>query len=237
MRRLIVLVVTALFLFAACKPRVPKPGEKCRNEGTGSCSDATHLMKCVSGAWRLSSCLGPTGCAPTSKDSVRCDGSVSRVGEPCDAPNESACTSDGKQLLGCQAKKMALSADCLGPAACSFDATKNLFRCDQSIGALGALCSDEGKSACTRETKEILMCTGGKFVLDSACGGPKGCAIDGTMVRCDASRGEVGDACSGEGMACSKDGKLALECKSRRLAVARKCKKGCEQKGDDIYCN
>ena len=61
--------------------------------------------------------------------------------------------------------------------------------------------------------------------------------IEGKIVRCDASIGEIGDICPGEGMTCSKDGKQALECKSKHLVLARKCKKGCELKGGDVYCN
>lgn len=237
MRRVIILFVTAFLLLAACKPKPAKPGEKCRAAGIGSCADSTHLIKCVSGTWLLASCLGPGGCAAASNNRFTCDASIANAGDGCLVPKTSACAADGKQMLECNANKLLFGADCQGPAGCTVDATTKRIHCDQSISALGATCSDEGKSACVAEKNAALKCTAGKFVLDSACGGPKACIVDGTIVRCDASVGDVGDACPGAGMACSKDAKAALDCKGGRLSLAKKCKKGCEVKGGDVYCN
>ena len=209
--------------------------DKCKTEGVGQCSDPKHFLVCRGGTWKLDNCMGSAGCS-TLGTSVRCDQSVAAVGDACATAGGAACSADGKQFLRCDGSKMVVDADCKGPSACS--KTGTTVKCDESAGDPGDACSDDGKAACSLDKKAFLKCTQKKLVVGATCGGPKGCWMDGNMVHCDESLGEDGDVCSDpKGHACSKDKKRALECRDGRLKTMKPCKKGCEIKDDNVYCN
>lgn len=235
MRRPLLALFAVVSIFAACKSAPPKAGEKCKTEGVGSCPDAKHFLICRTGTWTLDNCLGAAGCT-TVGTSIKCDQSVAAIGDHCATAGGAACSPDGKQFLKCDGTKMALDADCKGPLACSHAGTQ--VKCDESAGAPGDACSDEGKAACSLDNKSFLKCTAKKLVTGFACGGPKGCNIQGDTVHCDESIGDEGDSCSDpKGHACSKDKKHALECKDGKFHSMKACKKGCEIKDDSVYCN
>ena len=232
----VVLLLSVALVASACKRTPPKPGDACREEGIGSCDEATRMTKCVDAKWQQTTCRGPGGCA-TNGTKITCDTTKAALGDPC-IGEASACTLDGMQLIECKGGTMVSIGVCEGPKGCRLEPAIKKNLCDQSVGTLGAPCSDEGHSACSKDHKQMLLCTGGKHTLQSDCGGVKGCATDdGGTVRCDASGGAVGDVCTADGWACSADAKSALKCKGGKLAHERNCKKGCSIKGDDVYCN
>ncbi len=234
MRKTLLSVLAVVSIFAACKSAPPKAGEKCKTEGIGSCPDAKHFLICRGGTWALDNCLGAGGCTAVAT-AIKCDQSVAAVGDHCTGTG-AACSVDSKQFLKCDGTKMTLDADCKGPLACSKAGTQ--VKCDESAGVVGDACSDEGKAACSLDGKSFLKCTTKKLTMGFACGGAKGCHIVGDTVHCDESIGDEGDACSDpKGHACSKDKKHALECKDGKLKSMKACKKGCEIKDDQIFCN
>jgi hypothetical protein len=235
MRKPILTVLALLAVFAACKSAPPKPGDKCKTEGVGSCPDPKHFLVCRGGVQALDNCLGANGCAVVGT-SVKCDQSIAAIGDACSVAGGAACSPDSKQFLKCDGTKIVLDADCKGPAGCSHVGTQ--VKCDESVGAAGDVCSDEGKAACSVDTKSFLKCTAKKLAVTATCGGPKGCFIQGTEVHCDESLGEDGDLCTDpKGHACSHDKKHMLECKDGKLHTAKACKKSCDLKDDQIFCN
>lgn len=235
MRHAATVLFVLLALSAACKRTPPKPGDKCTTVGVGQCSDPKHFLVCRAGTWHMDNCLGANGCS-TVGASVKCDQSVAAIGDECSAAGGAACSVDAKQFLRCDGAKIVLDADCKGPSGCAHVGTQ--VKCDESQGDPGDACSDEGKAACSLDKKAFLKCTAKKLVTGASCGGPKGCYAEGDMIHCDESLGDDGDVCTDpKGHACSKDHKRALECAGGKLKTMKTCKKGCEVKADQIFCN
>jgi hypothetical protein len=80
---------------------------------------------------------------------------------------------------------------------------------------------------------EVQPCTtgrncGGEMTFVSNCRGPRGCRIAGGTTLCDQSIADIGDACTGDGAACSLDGLNLLVCRDGRCTLKSACTAGCE---------
>ncbi|MBM4363970.1 MAG: hypothetical protein FJ104_14920, partial [Deltaproteobacteria bacterium] len=136
-------------------------------------------------------------------------------GDAC-KPTDIRCA-DPATELACESGKL-VAAPCRGPLGCREEGDRLL--CDFSGNAEGDRCSrgDEGAARCVDPSRRI-SCRGGTYRIDS-CRGEQGCASTGSGVRCDQSRGAVGDRCEGGMRACTLDGAAVLECYQGALAVS-----------------
>ena len=154
-------------------------------------------------------------------------------GDPC-KPTEIRCV-DAKTELACQ-KGTFIEAPCKGPAGCKAD-TNHLY-CDFTGNATGDPCStdDEGNAKCIGTDRRIT-CRGGKYFVD-ACRGDEGCRSAG-IIRCDQSKAEDDDACTGQTNACSTDGKRVLTCHDGRLVTTAQCpgEDGCTIVEHKVSCD
>ncbi|HEX4478065.1 MAG TPA: hypothetical protein VH142_23425 [Polyangiaceae bacterium] len=138
-------------------------------------------------------------------------------GDTC-TPTDIRCV-DAKTELACQ-KGVFIATPCKGPSGCR-ESNKQLF-CDVTGNVTGDLCStdEEGSASCIGKDRRIT-CRGGKEFVDE-CRGDDGCRSAGA-VRCDQSKGEEGDPCTGQTNACSTDGKRVLTCHDGRLVTTAQC--------------
>ncbi|MBL8607099.1 MAG: hypothetical protein JNL38_07255, partial [Myxococcales bacterium] len=124
-------------------------------------------------------CLGPRGCVQ-GPGGPECDESVAGVGEPCAAEGGFACSADGGSMLVCARGRQAVASTCKGPRRCSVQAG---VACDTATADAGDPCADEGRLACSRDTKTLLKCRRGAFGPDQACA-RMACMISGSSVLC-----------------------------------------------------
>jgi hypothetical protein len=152
-----------------------------------------------------------------------------KVGDACTGA-EGSCTSTAGALY-CKDGKYA-EMPCRGAGGCK--TTANVVTCDNDLANVGDACDKNDDPACSMDKKTYLKCSGGAFVLDSLCRGPKGCSWETknavTNFACDTSVAEVGDACDGDGYACSPDNKGQVHCEDKKFALVNTCKgpKGCK---------
>ena len=104
----------------------------------------------------------------------------------------------------------------------------------------GEACKTEGEAACKDKTG-ILTCKSGKWE-EVACKGPAGCAAQGTIVKCDESLAQEGDACGnpdGDHYSCSVDKTHELKCEAGKWKKIGKCggPKGCVPGAVMIDCD
>jgi hypothetical protein len=154
-------------------------------------------------------------------------------GDPC-KPTLIGCV-DPRTELVCQ-KGVFIAAPCKGPMGCRDDG-KHLF-CDVTGNAEGDTCSrDEEAAAQCIGDKQRITCRGGKYTLDF-CRGDDGCSAKGS-VRCDQSKGQEDDPCTGQANACSMDGKRVLVCHGGRFATAAQCpgEAGCTIVDRQVSCD
>ncbi|HEX4339053.1 MAG TPA: hypothetical protein VH062_24265 [Polyangiaceae bacterium] len=139
-------------------------------------------------------------------------------GDDC-KPTDIRCV-DPRTELACQ-KSAFIPVPCKGPAGCKED-PKHLT-CDVTGNAEGDACStdEEGTATCIGTDRRIT-CRGGKQTIDF-CRGEKGCRSEFGTIRCDQTRGEPNDPCSGQTHACSGDGKAVLACNGGKLAFVANC--------------
>jgi hypothetical protein len=120
-----------------------------------------------------------------------------------------------------------------------------VLSCSVLFVALGA-CKPKPGDTCTQNYDECssptsrLACNLGNYVMET-CKGPKGCASDGKVVTCDATRADVGDPCVATNtQVCSADGKSKLRCESGKYLLVAHCggSDGCtsNDKGEP-YCS
>jgi hypothetical protein len=112
---------------ATCDVGIAVAGDACREEGNRACSvDRRSMLACAAGKFQvILYCHGALGCRVGS-EKVDCDDSIADVGDPCEAPNDAACASDGKRLLGCKDHKLALIRAC----ATKCEARDGTIACD-----------------------------------------------------------------------------------------------------------
>jgi hypothetical protein len=212
-------------------------GEKCGKDEDGEavCGETSKTMVvCRDEEVHTEPCRGPKGCYPEG-DKIQCDISISKAGDPCTGDGFT-CAEDKQTRLACKDKKLVVEGICRGPGGCKAEDKKVL--CDFSHMAVGDSCKEEGAGACSVDKSAYLECRGGKMVEQLKCKGDKHCSIDGEMVRCDWSIGDVGDGCNQDDAAsCSGDGKAMLVCKNDKLVLHRKCPvQGCKIDGTQVIC-
>jgi hypothetical protein len=208
-------------------------GDVCstEDENKGACAaDGKSMISCRSGTYEVMPCRGPDACKATPTGAT-CDSSIAEEGDRCTGDG-SACSIDGKRMLGCQGGRYAMKWHCRGADACK-DTGKGELHCDYSVAEVGDACDSTG-GACTSDRKQMLTCKDGKFVTQSFCRGAKGCKDEGDHLSCDGSLAEVGDPCDPEDAACQVDGKAFLECKGGNYGVERACR--CVVEGDSVLC-
>ena len=89
--------------------------------------------------------------------------------------------------------------------------------------------------ACSLDKKSLYKCDGTKYGVESTCKGPKGCAIEGTNVKCDHHVAELNDPCHVDGnFACAPDKKMLLVCKNNKFHKEKGCRGSCSftERGD-----
>jgi len=174
-------------------PCTPKPGAPAR--ASGACTeDFKSELACVSGKMAMAHvCGGEAGCAPLSSGPW-CDRSIGKVGDDCDPKVEEfsvACDASKEKMLTCSGGKLTKSVRCGGEGKCYVRTYgKDGFShyqaaCDQSVATVGEDCVKEGDHACSDDMKDKLVCSGGKFSVDTPC--KQGCLIhapDGTAFVC-----------------------------------------------------
>ena len=102
---------------------------------------------------------------------------------------------------------------------------------------LGAKCT-AGQSFCTPDG--VLFCGDENKLVSGGCHGPLGCVQHGKSASCDQSIPEVGEGCEDiDNVACTVDKKGELDCKNHKWVLGATCKgtKGCELKGDELFCD
>jgi hypothetical protein len=155
-------------------------------------------------------------------------------GDEC-KPSDIRCVKPHTELA-CQ-KGVFVPVPCKGPAGCKEDG-KHLA-CDVTGNAEGDACStdEEGAAICIGEQRRIT-CRGGKQNIDF-CRGDKGCKSEAGAIRCDQSKGEPADPCSGQTHACSADGKAVLGCRGGKLAFSASCpgEGGCTISQGKVDCD
>lgn len=170
----------------ACDIHGNQDGDTCStdDEGAAACVDPKTLVACRKGSYVRVACRGPGGCAEEGGH-ARCDTSVAEAGEPCAEDGKKACSSDGQRVLACIEGKMAPKYECRGEKGCVSQGSK--LDCDLSIAALGDACDAklEGHFACDADKKNIVRCTGGKFIADEACKRGAVCQSGGGSTKCE----------------------------------------------------
>ncbi len=99
----------------------------------------------------------------------------------------------------------------------------------------GGKCGVEAEAEC-RGKAAALTCHSGAW-LELQCRGPKGCATNGSVVECDESLAEPGDACDHENnVACTVDKTSSAKCTGGKWVKDEKCPKGCAVEGLLVKC-
>jgi hypothetical protein len=161
------------------------PGSPCAKaeEGAAACVEEHRMIACRGGQYRSVACRGPKGCENEGGHAL-CDASVAEPNDSCKEDGGKACTTDGKAVLACAGGEMKLLYHCRGPLGCESKSGK--LECDMSSARLDDPCdkSMEGKNACAVDGSSIVVCKGGKFVVDEKCKSGKRCASAGGSIEC-----------------------------------------------------
>lgn len=103
----------------SCDDSTGAAGEPCASADatrTTTCSpDRAMALRCIGGKLTpINACRGKNGCAPRpeSRSRVHCDDSVAAIDDPCDTPNQAACSADGKAELACKSGKFVKVREC-----------------------------------------------------------------------------------------------------------------------------
>lgn len=155
-------------------------------------------------------------------------------GDEC-KPTDIRCV-DPKTELACQSGVF-ISAPCKGPLGCREDGKRLV--CDFSGNATGDPCStdEEGNARCTADGQRVT-CHEGKYFVDF-CRGPEGCKSTGTSLKCDQSKSQDGDPCTGQSNACSPDGKRVVTCRNGHFVTTAVCEgeSGCTVTSSEVNCD
>ncbi len=216
----------------------PKEGEACASVTDGTrCLDAKVALLCQEDRLVRFPCKGPSGCSE-SGDGVRCDSTLAEETDRCEE-GSFTCRTDGKARLKCINGRYALDGQCLGDDGCSV--AGSIASCDTSKAELGDACEDAGSVACSIDGTTMLLCEG-RWIEGSKC--RKGCRRRGSaqtgLVECEEELAQRLGPCAPEGaLACEKDGKSLLSCRSGRYQPTRECKgeTGCVASGFAVECH
>lgn len=187
----------------------------------------TKIASCIALA-----CALATACASSDSGGA----AEPKAGAPCTTDGIGKC--DGPAAVLTCVKGTYERSACLGANGCKSTDTTTAV-CDTTLANLDDTCSPDGVAACTTDGARLLACAGEKFVLKSECRGPAKCAVNGTAVQCDQSKGNLDDACSLEGSAlCSTDDTKVFKCVSGKVVAVKDCTDGtkCTETADAIDC-
>ncbi len=146
-----------------CDLSVSTVGAPCDNPKNAACSaDGKSKLNCTNGHLEVGS-LCSDGCK-VEHDTVYCDGSSGKVGDPC-ADGATVCTIDHKSLLKCQGSHWAFGDHCRGAEGCK--TTRDKWSCDSSVAEVGESCTDG--AACSVDGKAMLVCENQKLVVKHKC--------------------------------------------------------------------
>lgn len=204
----------------------------------GSCTGRSEALFCLDGRFTRIRCDGPAGCSEVSGN-FRCDQSVGAASDRCATESSAACTADHQSYLICENGRYVLSARCRGQNHCRVEGGRVL--CDETVAEVNDPCvSDTAGAACSSAGDAWLRCTDGRFTTISACRGPAGCHVDGSIVRCDQSIAVLGDACASEGGgACTADRSTMLFCRNGAYGAPRACRGPghCAIEAGQVHCD
>jgi hypothetical protein len=158
-----------------------------------------------------------------------------KVGKECTAGKDLC--SDDKTALHCGPSAKYTEVACRGPLGCI--AANGKANCDTSQANAGDPCMGATDEYACSKTQELL-CSGGTFVRQFECRGPKGCTITGRTVSCDNTLAERGDPCKRMGsLACSVDNKQRFVCKDGKWDLDSYCRgnDGCQVRLNDMFCD
>lgn len=146
------------------------------------------------------------------------------------------CSPDGKSELHCDHSHYQVAARCLGKKGCTEDA--HTVHCDHGQARVGDACYGHSY-ACSPDGHAELHCEDSRFVVMSACKGPRGCRNIKGNIHCDEDLGVVGDPCDGKGYACSTSKRAELHCDGTQYSVASTCRgaQGCQVTGTKVQCD
>jgi len=161
-------------------------GDACSTdeEGASACIDGKTKIVCTGGKFAAYTCRGPKGCISEAGRPL-CDTTIAQAGDACkESDKPKACSTDGKQYLVCSGGKMTMQFQCLGPGGCKSEAGQ--LNCDMSYARDKDPCTQqmEGKVACNLDRSSIVVCKGGKFVIDEECKQGTRCEGEGS-IRCE----------------------------------------------------
>jgi hypothetical protein len=212
-------------------------------------------MTRTAGAWAgvslvlaaLAACAGP---APTTSRAPVLLPAPSSIpvprpaaGDPCPVPNKYVCADTTSALLCRDGRRVPMP--CRGPNGCfgEGDASK----CDDDLGVAGDVCfmTLNENYACTPDHGSEVKCKDGTFAVVRTCKGPKKCVVEGDVVHCDDSFGDVGDSCIAEpndaNYSCSTDKKIEVVCDASTSSFqpSNSCRgsKGCYITDDRVHCD
>lgn len=158
-----------------CDDSVADDGDPCTKVKDAACgTDMKALLLCDGKKFNTTSkCRGPNGCRVVGT-SIKCDTTVSVLGDQCGEEDSYACSSDKKQMLVCRAGKMKVSSFCRGPKSCYVQG--NLVRCDKGYAVEDDPCAQAGAAACSLDGRAELQCVNERMVKTRRC--PRGCTLN-----------------------------------------------------------
>jgi hypothetical protein len=141
-------------------------------------------------------------------------------------------------MIACRAGRY-VAVSCGGPNGCARDGDRAL--CDRSVAELGEPCDTEDTKACSRDSRQVLLCRDGRMAPLLECRGARGCTAVASKLDCDLSVAAEGDPCEPklEGhVACSPDRELMVSCHNGRFVLEEKCAAGhtCQTEGSASRC-
>ncbi|HMJ09848.1 MAG TPA: hypothetical protein VK524_00510 [Polyangiaceae bacterium] len=162
-----------------------RAGDPCSSadEGAASCVAPAKMVVCRAGKYQFTECRGAQGCKNEAGRAL-CDTSIAESGDVCSKEGLKACGKDAKQVLSCQAGKMAFLYSCRGEQGCT--ASSGKLNCDMSVAQVEDVCDPrmDEKNACSSDGKAILVCRKGKFAVDEPCKAGTGCSTEGGGISC-----------------------------------------------------
>lgn len=173
---------------------------------------------------------------------VQCNALKQKPGDKCVSNGQFKCTDPGNGLL-CQNGTI-VALPCRGPTGCTGMGTAS--QCNDDLGQAGEACimeSGGANYACGTDLKSELICTAGKWTVNSTCKGPGGCKVTGTMVHCDDNFADINDPClsspGNDNYSCTPDKKAEVVCTGNKFVEAEGCRgqQGCYIKADEVYCD
>jgi hypothetical protein len=165
-----------------------------------------------------------------------------KPGDKCVNNGKFTCMDPSTAML-CQAGTI-VTMPCRGPTGCQGMGPGS--QCNDDLGQAGEPClaGVGGENyACTTDMKGELVCTGGKWTVNSTCKGPRGCKVAGEIIHCDDDFADIGDAClssaSDANYSCTPDKKTIVVCQQNKFVEWEGCHgpKGCHIESDNVYCD